>query len=168
MRSSATTGLATILSAAVLLLVSACATKLAPNYDKALVDGLISTNVKLMEFFASTSSGTTKDTFATRTNTYSNIIGRLDALVIQSRARPIPTNDITKKVNEYLEKKGVQILDGGDTPSATALEKISETMSKMRDTDIKQGVTAFEVAAFKGQVVIFMDQAMTYESFLER
>jgi hypothetical protein len=38
----------------------------------------------------------------------------------------------------------------------------------MRDVDKKQGVTAFEVAAFKGQVVIYLDQALTYENFLER
>ncbi|NIW84999.1 MAG: hypothetical protein GWN09_00060 [Gammaproteobacteria bacterium] len=156
------------LAAALVLLASACATTLAPNYDKALVDGLTATNMKLMEHFAATSAGTASDTFDKRESTYNNLIGRLDALVIQARARPIPKNYVTEKVNAYLEKRGVQILDGGDTPSATALEKISGTMVKMRDTDKKQGVTPFEVAAFKGQVVIFMDQALTYETFLER
>jgi hypothetical protein len=48
------------------------------------------------------------------------------------------------------------------------MEEISKTMTKMRDTDKKQGVTEFEVRAFKGQVVIYLDQAITYETFLER
>ena len=38
----------------------------------------------------------------------------------------------------------------------------------MRDTDRKQGLTAFEVGAFKGQATIYFDQAITYENFLQR
>jgi hypothetical protein len=38
----------------------------------------------------------------------------------------------------------------------------------MRDTDSEQGVTAIEVAAFKQQIAISMDQALTYEKALER
>lgn len=155
-------------SAAVLFLLSACVTTLAPNYDKALVDGLVSTNQRLMEFFAYASAGTSIVNFSKREDTYSTLIGRLDALAIQARARPIPKNSITERVNEALEKRGMQVLQDGDAPSATALEKISETMVKMRDTDRKQGVTAFEVLAFRGQVVIYLDQAITYETFLER
>ena len=155
-------------SLALLLLLGACVTQLAPDYNRALVERLNATNVSLMEFFASASPGVKQTSFDDRKPTYDNLVGRLDALVIQARSRPIPQNSVTEKVNAALEKRGVQILDDGDTPSATALEKISETIVKMRDTDAKQGVTAFEVAAFKGQVSIFMDQAMTYENFLER
>ena len=151
-----------------LLLVSACVTQLAPDYDQALVDRLNSTNEALMVFFTSASQGVKPSSFDDRKATYDNLIGRLDALVIQARSRPIPENSVTQKVNEALEKRGVQILDDGDTPSASALQGISETMVKMRDTDQKQGVTAFEVAAFKGQVSIYMDQAMTYENYLQR
>lgn len=161
-----TTGV--VFSATVMLLLSACITTLAPNYDKAIVDGLVTTNQKLMEFFASTAAGTTKESFAERRKTYNGLIGSMDALVIQAKARPIPKNKITQRVNEVLEKRGIQVLEDDDAPSATALEKISATMVKMRDTDKKQGVTAFEVLAFRGQVVIYLDQAITYESFLER
>jgi hypothetical protein len=141
---------------------------MAPNYDKAIVDGLTSTNTKLMELFASTSSGTSKENFEQREKTYNSLIGSLDALTIQAKARPVPKNKITEKVNEYLTSRGVNVLEGDDAPSATALAKISESIVKMRDTDKKQGVTATEVSAFKGQVVIYLDQAITYESFLER
>lgn len=156
------------LFAIVLLFLTACATTLAPDYDKAIVDGLTATNTRMMELFASVSSGTSRETFERREKTYNAIIGSLDALAIQAKARPVPKNKATEKVNEYLEKRGVQVLDGEDAPSATALEKLSETIVKMRDTDRKQGVTFLEVSAFKGQSVIYMDQAMTYESFLER
>lgn len=150
------------------LFLSACVTTLAPNYDKAIVDALTSTNQQLMEFFASVSSGTEKDSFDEREQSYNTMIGSLDALVIQANARPIPKNKVTEKVNEVLAKRGVQILESDDAPSASAMTEISKTMTKMRDTDKKQGVTEFEVRAFKGQVVIYLDQAITYETFLER
>lgn len=163
-RTSAATGMAAV----ILLLFSACATTLAPSYDQAIVDGLGSTNRKLMEFFASASFGTNPATYGDREGTYNSMIGTLDALAIQARARPIPKNEITKRVNEALEKRGIDVLDGDDAPSAVAMDKISETMTKMRDVDKKQGVTAFEVKVFKGQVAIYLDQAITYESYLER
>ena len=154
--------------ALIAVFVTGCATTLAPNYDKAIVDGLVSVNQKMMVHFASTSSGTSNSDYGKREKTYNSIIGSIDALAIQTKARPIPKNKITEKVNEYLRSRGVDVLEGEDAPSATALEKISETITKMRDTDKKQGVTAFEVKAFKGQAVIYLDQAMTYESFLDR
>jgi hypothetical protein len=163
-RMTAGTGLA----AAILLLFSACVTTLAPDYDQAIVDGLRSTNQKLMEFFASASPGTIQATAGDRVGSYNQMIGTLDALAIQARARPVPQNDVTAKVNEVLEKRGIDILDSDSAPSAVAMERISETMAKMRDVDKKQGVTAFEVRAFRGQVVIYLDQAITYETYLQR
>lgn len=154
--------------ATITLLITACATTLAPSYDKAIVDGLNTVNRQMMEHFASTSAGTNNSDFDKRKRSYDSIIGRVDALAIQAKARPIPKNKITEKVNKYLSKRGVDILEGEDAPSATALEKISETITKMRDTDKKQGVTAMEVKAFRGQAVTYLDQALTYENFLER
>ena len=154
--------------AVVVSLFSACATTLAPSYDKAIFDSLTQTNTSLMELFSSVSSGTNKSTFDERKDKYNKLVGSLDALVIQARARPIPKNKVTDKVNKYLESRGVNILDGENAPSAIAIEGLSKTIVKMRDTDEKQGVTSFEVSAFKGQVVIYMDQALTYESFLKR
>jgi len=150
------------------LILSGCAVTLAPSYDKALVDGLTSTNTAVMEFFASVSDGTQKDTFSQRKEKYANLVGRLDALELQAKARPVPKNRITEQVNDLLRKRGVANLDDHDAPSATAMAKISETLVKMRDTDQKQGITPTEVQAFKKQVSIYMDQALTYESFLKR
>ncbi len=155
-------------SVAVILFLSGCAVTLAPNYDKAIVDGLLATNIALMEHFAATAAGTEKETFVEREQRYNHLIGNLDALAIQTKARPVPSNKVTEKINNSLSERGIQVTDGDEAPSATALDAISKTITKMRDTDRKQGVTAVEVAAFKGQVVIFLDQAITYENFLER
>jgi hypothetical protein len=148
--------------------LTACNTTLAPSYDKAIVDGLVSVNQKSMEIFASISSGTSNGDYDKREKRYNFLIGSIDALTIQAKARPVPKNKVTEKVNEYLRSRGIEALEGEDAPSAIALEKISKTITKMRDTDKKQGLTAFEVKAFKGQTVIYLDQALTYESFLER
>jgi hypothetical protein len=53
-------------------------------------------------------------------------------------------------------------------PSVAPVDLMSRTIVKMRDTDSEQGVTAIEVAAFKQQIAISMDQALTYEKALER
>ncbi len=151
-----------------LLCLAACATQLAPPYDKAIADGLVSVNQQAMTLFASVSSGTGGDSYAQRDNAYNTLIGALDALALQAKSRPIPKTSVNEKVKTFLSKRGVSLPETGDAPSAAALEQISISFAKMRDTDKKQGVTAFEVAAFKGQVVIYLDQALTYENFLAR
>jgi hypothetical protein len=145
-----------------------CATTLAPHYDKALLEGLTTSNTEVMEFLAYVHGGTQKDTFDQRQAKYAHLVGRFNALAIQAKARPVPKNRMTDKVNAFLGERGVQSIDDSETPSATAMARISETLVKMRDTDRKQGVTAFEAQAFTNQVSIYLDQALTYESFLER
>lgn len=151
-----------------LLILSACTTRLAPPYDKAIADGLVSVNQQAMTLFTSVSSGTNKDTYTQRDSAYNNLIGSLDALTLQAKSRPVPKTSVNKKIKELLGKRGITLPESGDVPSAAALEQISITLVKMRDTDKKQGVTSFEVAAFKGQAVIYLDQALTYENFLAR
>jgi hypothetical protein len=153
---------------ALVFMLTGCATTLAPQYDKALVDGLTKTNVEVMEFLASVSDGTQRDTFDQRKEKYAHLVGLFDALEIQAKARPAPSNKIIDKINDILSKRGVPMPEDSETPSATAMEKISGTLVKMRDTDQKQGVTSIEVQAFKNQISIYLDQALTYESFLER
>jgi hypothetical protein len=94
----------------------------------------------------------------------------LDALAVLAGARPTPKTKIGDTISKLLEKRGTPPLDDDETTpaSAHAIKKISETVARMRDTDKKQGVTATEVKAFKNQAVIYFDQAITYESFLQR
>lgn len=145
-----------------------CATQLAPLYDKAIVDGITTTNKDAMTFFALMSNGTTSHGYQDRADAYNKLIGNLDALEIQAQARPVPKTKTVDAVNKWLEKRGLPAVTDDGIPSATALKEMAKTLKKMRDTDRKQGVTATEVQAFKNQTSIYMDQAMTYESFLKR
>jgi hypothetical protein len=148
--------------------LSACTTQLVPGYDKALFDGITQTNIQIMELFASVSFGTDASTFSEREAAYNAIIGRVDALALQSKARPVPDNKITEKVNKFLESRGISALSDGEAPSAASLEEASENLVKMRDKDKSDGLRSGAISAFKNAVVISMDQALTYEAFLER
>lgn len=158
------------LAIAALLTLVGCATQLAPPYDKTVADGLRAANIETMTLLASASQGTDKNTFSSREEKYNTLIGKLEALALWAGARPMPKNKVTDAVNKLLEKRGGQPIDDDDStpPSAHAIKKIAETLTKMRDTDRKQGVTAYESLAFKGQIVIYFDQAITYENFLQR
>ncbi|MFC0348862.1 hypothetical protein [Undibacterium danionis] len=153
-----------------LLFLVGCATQLAPAYDKNVADGLNASSVDAMTLFATMSSGTKAQDFSTRADRYASLIGKLDALALAAGARPLPKNKVTDSINRFLEKRGASVLSDDDAtpPSAHAIRQISATLSKMRDTDQKQGVTAYEVIAFKGQASIYFDQAITYENFLQR
>jgi hypothetical protein len=150
--------------------LAGCAVQLAPPYDKVVADTLVSANTETMTLLATVSPGTKPETFSAREERYNEVIGKVEALSLQAVARPMPKNKITDAINKLLDKRGVQALaDDEDTPpSAHAIKAIAQTLTKMRDTDRKQGVTAFEVQAFKGQILVYFDQAITYENFLQR
>lgn len=149
---------------------SGCATQLGPTYDKSVSDGLNTANTDTMTLLASISAGTKPESYSTREDKYNLLIGKLDSLAILAGARPMPKNRVSDVINKVLVKRGAEeiIEDDATPPSAHAIHKISETVAKMRDTDKKQGVTAPEVLGFKGQATIYFDQAITYESFLQR
>ncbi len=145
-----------------------CAVQLAPKYDAAIFKGVTDTNVKIMELFASLSAGTNSNTCGERESSYNAVIGSVDALALQSKARPMPDNSVTEKVNKYLETRGISSMTSDTAPSANALEEVSKNLTKMKEVDCKSGLTDGAVAIFKNAVIISMDQAITYESFLDR
>ena len=157
--------------AALVLLIAfmaGCAVQLAPRYDAALLDGITETNVTIMKLFASVSDGTDQATCAERVDTYNSVIGSVDALALQSRARPLPENPVIDRVNEHLDARGIPPLAGDVAPSADSLDQVSIQLVKMKEVDCKSGLGKGAVAAFKNAVIISMDQAITYESFLNR
>ena len=147
--------------------LAACTVQLAPAYDRSLVDDIESASADVMSLFASASGGTEAGTFVTREPAYNKAIGTFDALAIRAGARPIPDSSALEKVNKELEKRGVAPLDG-QIPSVPALQLVAKSVTKMRDTDKKEGLKPLAVEAFKGQVVISLDQVLTYEKYLER
>jgi hypothetical protein len=152
----------------VLVLVSGCLAQLAPQYDRALFDGITRTNQNLMQFFASVAEGAAPAEFPTREASYNRLIGAVESLALQSRARPMPKNDSIDKVNRYLDERGIAPVDNSEAPSADALDQIATQLTKMKSVDRENGLRPGAVALFKNAVVISMDQAMTYESFLDR
>ena len=158
-----------MLSITVLFLAS-CATQLAPRYDAALFSGVTELNVSLMALFATVADGTVNDQPCnSRASQYNQLIGRVDALALQSRARPMPSGKVLEKLNEYMDERGFGSIVGDEPPSAAALDRISEDLTKMKDQDCTDGgLTALPVAAFRNGVIISLDQIITYESALNR
>jgi hypothetical protein len=149
-----------------------CAVSLAPKFDQNIVDNLSVTSTEIFQLLAEVSAGTAKTDYDKRDAKYNHVIGKLEALALQINARPVPKNKIVSKIigkaNDRLKQRGVStLISSGDTaPSATAIKNVLANIRKMKDTDKLQGVTAFEVQAFKGNIELFLDQALTYERFL--
>lgn len=144
-----------------------CEATLAPAYDQAIVEKVTASSDLAMRFFAEVDGGTESESFAVREPVYNILIGSFESLEIQARARPEPKNVALDKINEMLQAKGSNSITG-EYPSAFAFEKIAETFKKMKETDRQNGVKPLALHAFKGQVEIYLDQALTYESFLKR
>jgi hypothetical protein len=149
------------------VLFAGCQTTLAPAYDQAIVNGVTENSELAMRFFAEVDGGTEKESFATREPVYNILIGAFESLKIQAKARPAPKNGAIDKINEILGAKGSATIFG-EFPSAFAFEKIAETFKKMKDSDRQNGIRPLAIQTFKGQVEIYLDQAITYESFLKR
>jgi hypothetical protein len=150
-----------------ILLFGGCQTTLAPAYDQAIVEKVTESSDLAMRFFAEVDGGTESESFAQREAVYNVLIGAFESLKLQAKARPIPENVALEKINELLQAKGSSAISG-EYPSAFAFEKIAETFKKMKQTDMESGLKPLALQAFKGQVEIFLDQAITYESFLKR
>lgn len=148
-------------------LLSGCEATLAPAYDQAIVEKVTANSDLAMRFFAEVDGGTERESFTVREPVYNILIGAFESLEIQARARPMPKNVALEKINEILAAKGSNNVTG-DYPSAFAFEKIAETFKKMKETDKQNGIKPIALQAFKGQVEIYLDQAITYESFLKR
>lgn len=154
---------------ALVLLLAGCTVTLAPPYDKALVEGLQKGNTEVMTFLASVTDGTQPETFGQRKETYAKFIGHFDALALQSQIRMMPPDrKAIQKVNESIDTPKSRIPEDFKTPSATAMTHISEALTVMRNADQKQGLTATEVKGFKGNITIYLTQALVYERFLKR
>lgn len=149
------------------LLFLSCEATLAPAYDQAIVEKVTVNSELAMRFFAEVDGGTTNESFAEREPVYNILIGAFESLKLQVKARPVPENVALEKINELLQAKGSNAISG-EYPSAFAFEKIAETFKKMKQTDRENGIKPLALQAFKGQVEIFLDQAITYESFLKR
>lgn len=152
----------------VVALASGCAVKLAPGYDRTLVDGLAEANENTMTLFAS-ASPSSRETFDRRENTYNRLIGKFDALRLQAQARPIPRPFILQVLGMGPDPtKAPKDLALLDAPTPKILRTIVDTLTKMRDTDRAQGLSEPLIQGFKNSYEMSIDQVLTYEKALER
>jgi hypothetical protein len=153
------------------LAVGGCAIKLAPDYDKTIIDGLTKSNEDAMTLFASVSKGTIKGTFAKqRKDLYDKLIGKLDALRVQALARPTP-RPLFAQVLAIGPRPDTQPADIDKllvAPTPDLLAALIKILTAMRDADSGFGLRQRDVIRFKGEFEISMDQALTYEKALER
>jgi hypothetical protein len=162
-----------VLLLSILLITTRCAVSLAPRFDQGIIDNLSITSTEVFQLLSEVSDGTTNADFNKREEEYNQVIGKLDALALQINARPVPDNKtvdkIISKANSSLQKKGTTLISVNQTaPSATALKNVTANVTKMKQTDKLQGITATEALAFKNNIELFFDQALTYERFLNK
>ncbi|HLZ66295.1 MAG TPA: hypothetical protein VKQ29_08695 [Aliidongia sp.] len=154
------------------MLATACTTQLAPAYDQAISDGLIAANKDVQTLFATIGPGVGKETYPARADAYNNVIGELNALEIQAKARPIPDSIGLTEANKILSANGISQLTNDpkftNYPSARSIDDASLTIATMRAADQKAGLHGDEIKAFQNQTSIFLMQAITYENFLKR
>lgn len=171
---SAEIGRFLVIFVAVFVLTS-CAVKLAPEYDKSIINGLAKANTETLTLFAGISDGAEKDTFSQREKAYNSIIGQFDALRVQVSARPTPRSLIaewfglgTPDVTTEGEIENIGLLKA---PTADILQEIVNTLIRMRETDQKGTLSKQKMAGeggFPNSYEISIRQALTYEKALER
>ena len=144
-----------------------CTTSLAPQFDELIFSELSNSSDEVLVFFASVENGAQSKEFVLREEKYNELIGKFEALDLKTRARPIPGNGVLNRVNKALEIRGSTAISG-DYPSAHAMGKIAETLQVMKKTDEQNGLGDLAIKTFKNQILIYLDQALTYENFLNR
>ncbi len=153
--------------------LAGCAIKLAPDYDKSIVDGLVAANKETLTLFASVSEGAQAATFDQREDTYNSIIGQFDALRLQISARPVPRSLFDKWFNlgatSAASAEEVDAIERTDAPSEDSLIEVIDILTRMRDDDKKGSLTKNQLeGGYRGFYEINFQQALTYEQALER
>ena len=148
---------------ALALALASCAIRLAPEFDRTILDGLISANQQTMVHFASVANGTSAGTFGKRKPTYDELIGKFDALRVQASARPAP-----RPLSAPILGAGASKLQPPTVPTPAVLAAVIETLTVMRDSDAEFGLRPNDVRRFKNEYEISVMQSLTYERALER
>lgn len=148
---------------ALALALASCAIRLAPEFDRTILDGLINANQEAMVHFASVANGTSAGTFGKRKPTYDELIGKFDALRVQASARPAP-----RPVSAPILGTAANKLQPPTVPTPAVLAAVLETLTVMRDSDAEFGLRPNDIRRFKNEFEISVTQALTYERALER
>lgn len=152
--------------------LSGCAVKLAPEFDKAIFEGLTKANEEALTLFASVSAGASKGTYSKRQAAYDGVIGKLDAVRLQIGSRVAPESPAL--LAEILRRTSLpRSASGADAtlpavPSQGSLDRMIQTVTSMRNVDRQFGLSPMLVVGYKMRFEISMEQALTYEKALNR
>lgn len=147
-------------------LVGGCAIKLAPDFDKAIFDGLTKANEDAMKLFASTSTRP----FSKRAKAYDDVVGELNAVQVQIKARATPSApSLLLRIPGVSGNKMTQqeISDALVPPTAADVDTLVKIMITAKNEDQKgrlKGRIDFLMEAY----AIQMAQALAYEKALIR
>ena len=147
-------------------LVNGCIS-LAPPYDQKITETLQTTSIEIMQVMAAVSDGADSTTYKKSEEKYNAVIGKIDALKLMIDARPLPKGKIIDKINAEMKKRGFSWATD-TSPSSDALEHIGENLRMVKASHKANSLNATEAKLFRTNIVLFLDQAITYESILKR
>ncbi len=157
----------------VFFLFQSCSIQLAPKFDQVIVTNLTVVTEDIFKVLAEVAEGTKTLDYNKREDNYNKVIGKLEALKLQIDSRPQPNNDkikkLIQKVNIVLKNRGEKEINLDQiNPSAVALKNIVDNLVSLKKDDQMQDVTKTEVTFIKNAIVLYLDQALTYENFLNQ
>jgi len=148
------------------LMISACAVKMAPDYDQSVITKLTACNEKIATYFTSFDPS---KAYADRHAFYDDVIGQESALGIELRARPTPQPLVLNWLGfDRADTEVGKIAKSTEAPSINAVAMIVKRLEYLRDEDKNKALSAPLVALTRGEVESFMVDALTYEMALKR
>lgn len=155
----------------VALALNACAIKITPSYDLALIEKIEETNEMTLILFSGISSGSDKLEYSNIEKEYNNIIGRFDAIRTSAESRTLPS--LGKAVVARAARSGVlppNCSEGDGTAclntTPAAAQNIIDVIGKMKLLHEKIGIASDLVEGFKLQYEANIDQVLQIEKAL--
>jgi hypothetical protein len=157
-------------------LVGGCAIKLAPDFDKAIFDGLTKANEDAMKIFASVPS---KPYNSAREKAYDDVVGELNAVQVQVNARTTPPapppliSDVVRAVGSAAAEK--KLAELSEPPTSSDIDNLILIMETAKYGDKKNKLLRMSRVHNKTRLVVLknsfstqMAQALAYEKALQR
>ena len=123
--------------------------------------------MKTLQLFAALAGPGARPPYAEREATYNELIGSFDSLRIQALARPVSDSRIAE---ELVASAGVDLktedIKDIQNPTPEILQKIIDTLTRMRQVDSEGRLSAGMLPGFKTPYEISIDQALTFEQAL--
>lgn len=163
-----------------------CAAHLMPGYNEQIVEGLNELSQQSILLCIADSNGLSAKNYLSKEAMYNETIAKTKSLIIQCSSRPMPSNTFVKKLNKKLNADQAQAAVSGNSkknneettsaeidfnselPSVTALKGILSTVEKIKEIHSKGDVSPLVLEGLENQLIIYLDQAITFEQYLKR